>query len=100
MYFDWSIDLPKDKWLIGDQLRINQILSNLLSNAIKFTQKGGVKVEIRLHEGNILVIQVKDSGMGMTKEVRENIFQEFNQGDTSITRKFGGKVWDYPLSKN
>lgn len=90
LYFDWSIDLPKDKWLIGDQLRINQILSNLLSNAIKFTQEGGIKVEIKLETGNILLIQVKDSGMGMTQEVKDKIFQEFNQGDTSITRKFGG----------
>jgi signal transduction histidine kinase/FixJ family two-component response regulator len=88
--FDWNIDLPKDKWFVGDQLRINQILSNLLSNAIKFTQEGEVKVGISLLSEEILVIQVKDSGMGMTKEVKNIIFQEFNQGDTSITRKFGG----------
>jgi CheY-like chemotaxis protein len=90
LYFDWSIDLPKDKWLIGDQLRINQILSNLLSNAIKFTQEGGIKVGVKLDSSDKLMIEVKDTGMGMTQEVKDNIFQEFNQGDTSITRKFGG----------
>lgn len=90
LYFDWTIDLPKDKWFIGDQLRINQILSNLLSNAIKFTQDGGIKVDIRIDSSDKLVIQVRDTGMGMTREVKDKIFQEFNQGDTSITRKFGG----------
>ncbi|WP_373493961.1 hybrid sensor histidine kinase/response regulator, partial [Aquiflexum sp.] len=90
LYFDWTIDLPKDKWFIGDQLRINQILSNLLSNAIKFTQNGGIDVDIRLDSEEKLLIQVKDTGMGMTPEVKDKIFQEFNQGDTSITRKFGG----------
>jgi signal transduction histidine kinase/ActR/RegA family two-component response regulator len=90
LYFDWIIDLPKDKWLVGDQLRINQILSNLLSNAIKFTQEGGIEVNVRFGSENMLQILIKDTGMGMTKEVKGNIFQEFNQGDTSITRKFGG----------
>lgn len=90
LYFDWTIDLPKDKWLIGDQLRINQIMSNLLSNAIKFTQEGGIEVNVRFDSAKKLLILIKDTGMGMTQEVKENIFQEFKQGDTSITRKFGG----------
>lgn len=88
--FDWTIDLPQDKWFVGDQLRINQILSNLLSNAIKFTQEGGIKVAVKLDSSEKLLIEVKDTGMGMNQEVKGKIFQEFNQGDTSITRKFGG----------
>jgi signal transduction histidine kinase/CheY-like chemotaxis protein/HPt (histidine-containing phosphotransfer) domain-containing protein len=90
LYFDWTIDLPENKWFVGDQLRINQILSNLLSNAIKFTQEGGIKVDVKLDSSDKLMIEVKDTGMGMTQEVKDNVFQEFNQGDTSITRKFGG----------
>ncbi|WP_373524290.1 ATP-binding protein [Aquiflexum sp.] len=90
LHFDWTIDLPKDKWFIGDQLRINQILSNLLSNAIKFTQEGGIKVDVKLDSERRLLILVEDTGMGMNIEVKDKIFQEFHQGDTSITRKFGG----------
>ncbi|MBS9524891.1 response regulator [Litoribacter ruber] len=87
--FVWDVDLPQDKWLVGDELRINQIMNNLISNAYKFTDKGIIKVDVSYDAGN-LRLAVIDSGMGMTKEVRENIFTEFNQGDSSITRKFGG----------
>ncbi|MEX2591671.1 MAG: ATP-binding protein [Anditalea sp.] len=87
--FEWETDLPEGKWFIGDQLRINQILNNLLSNAFKFTDKGYIKVSIR-YEGKNLKLMVEDSGFGMTPEVKNKVFKEFNQGDGSITRKFGG----------
>src|SRR5690606_537808 len=86
--FGWNVDLPEDKWLLGDELRINQILNNLLTNAFKFTDKGYVKVNIQYEEKN-LVLWVEDSGFGMTPEVKKNIFTKFNQGDGSITRKYG-----------
>lgn len=87
--FDWNIDLPNGKWLVGDQLRINQIMNNLLGNSLKFTQKGGIKVDIKWEKQH-LEIKIADTGMGMTPEIRQNIFKEFNQGDTAINRKFGG----------
>ncbi|WP_143961866.1 ATP-binding protein [Litoribacter populi] len=87
--FVWDVDLPRDKWLVGDELRINQIMNNLISNAYKFTDKGMIKVNVN-YDGGKLRLAVIDSGMGMTKEVKDNIFTEFNQGDSSITRKFGG----------
>ncbi|RZS96278.1 hybrid sensor histidine kinase/response regulator [Cecembia calidifontis] len=90
LVFRWEFDLPEGKFLIGDQLRINQILNNLLSNAIKFTQKGGVEVVIAYDELGQLKIRVKDSGMGMSEEVKSRVFKEFDQGDTSVTRKYGG----------
>lgn len=87
--FNWNIDLPKNKWLLGDQLRLNQILNNLLSNAFKFTSEGSINVRIGFEEEK-LVLEVADTGMGMGPEVKKNLFKEFNQGDASITRKFGG----------
>lgn len=87
--FNWNIDLPQDQWLVGDQLRINQIMNNLLGNSLKFTQKGGIKVNITWVKP-FLKINIADTGMGMTPEIRKNIFKEFNQGDSAINRKFGG----------
>jgi signal transduction histidine kinase/DNA-binding response OmpR family regulator len=87
--FHWSIDIPHDKWLVGDQLRINQILNNLLSNAIKFTHIGSIYVDIH-YKDDLLSIIIEDSGIGMSEKMLDRIFEEFNQGDTSITRRFGG----------
>lgn len=87
--FHWNIDLPQDQWLVGDQLRINQIMNNLLGNSLKFTQKGGIVVDITWVKKH-LEIKIADTGMGMTAEIRKNIFKEFNQGDSAINRKFGG----------
>ncbi|AFL86122.1 signal transduction histidine kinase [Belliella baltica DSM 15883] len=87
--FIWKIDLPKNKWLIGDELRINQILNNLLSNAIKFTNEGRIFVALSL-KNDMLQILVEDTGIGMAKEQLANVYNEFNQADSSITRRFGG----------
>ncbi|MCH6233465.1 ATP-binding protein [Cognataquiflexum rubidum] len=89
LYFNWNIDLPQNQWLVGDQLRINQIMNNLLGNSLKFTQKGGIVVDITWVKKH-LEIKIADTGMGMTAEIRKNIFKEFNQGDSAINRKFGG----------
>jgi signal transduction histidine kinase/CheY-like chemotaxis protein len=85
-----SLDLPEDKWLLGDELRIRQILNNLLSNAVKFTDKGKVSIVASYTSENKLKIKVQDTGMGMSLDVKEKIFTEFNQGDGAITRKYGG----------
>lgn len=84
-----TLDLPSQKWLLGDELRIRQILNNLLSNAIKFTEQGEVTLKAVYQEGS-LCIEVKDTGLGMSPDVQETIFGEFNQGDGTITRKYGG----------
>ncbi len=88
--FNWDISLPENKWLVGDKLRINQILNNLLSNALKFTQSGEVNVVVKYLSGGAMLLQVQDTGMGMSEEVKNNIFKEFNQGDSSVSRRFGG----------
>ncbi|WP_439488857.1 ATP-binding response regulator [Algoriphagus sp.] len=87
--FEWSLELPEDKWLIGDQLRLKQILNNLLSNAFKFTSDGAICVNVKWGEG-VLTVEISDTGIGMSKEVLEKVFREFDQADTSISRKYGG----------
>ncbi|PZX51086.1 signal transduction histidine kinase [Algoriphagus ratkowskyi] len=87
--FEWSLDLPEDSWLIGDQLRLKQILNNLLSNAFKFTSEGSICVVVRWVDG-LLTVEIKDTGIGMSQEVLDKVFREFDQADTSISRKYGG----------
>ncbi len=80
--------------LIGDPLRLGQILLNLGTNAVKFTQKGEVIIDIRVTEEDdeqvLLTFAVKDSGIGMSSEQQARLFQSFSQADTSTTRKYGG----------
>ncbi|MDN3670013.1 ATP-binding protein [Echinicola jeungdonensis] len=88
--FNWELDLPENKWLLGDELRINQILNNLIGNSLKFTEKGRVDVIVSFDNIGVLEITVADTGIGMTEEFKSNVFTEFNQGDSSINRKYGG----------
>ncbi|MAZ67036.1 MAG: two-component sensor histidine kinase BarA [Kangiellaceae bacterium] len=85
-------DVPDD--LIGDALRIKQVLTNIVNNAIKFTKQGSVVVRIMMvGEENGLVnlcIRVTDTGIGISDKQKRNLFQAFSQADTSTTRKFGG----------
>lgn len=80
--------------LRGDQLRLKQILLNLLGNAVKFTHRGIIKIEARLLAdlGKQLQVclSVHDTGIGMTREVCGRIFAPFVQGDSSVTRRYGG----------
>jgi PAS domain S-box-containing protein len=85
-------DLPQ--WLRGDPNRIRQVLLNLVNNAIKFTDQGLVRVRAShrvLDEGGVeLRIEVTDSGIGISRETQERLFNPFVQADTSISRKYGG----------
>lgn len=75
---------------IGDMLRIVQILFNVVSNAIKFTEAGEVTVFISAETNEPLQIEVRDTGIGMSRTVIDRMFDEFEQADASTTRKFGG----------
>jgi len=75
--------------LIGDPLRVQQIVTNILSNAIKFTDEGSVNI-FSIYEKGIWKISIKDTGVGMSEEQQQNIFDEFTQADLSTTRNFGG----------
>ncbi|MFA7238835.1 MAG: chemotaxis protein CheB [Sulfuricellaceae bacterium] len=89
--------------LIGDSMRLGQVLINLTSNAIKFTDKGEVLVLTEIEEetaDNVtLRFTVQDSGIGLTKEQSDKLFQAFSQADTTITRKFGGTGLGLSISK-
>lgn len=78
----------------GDQLRLKQILLNLLSNAVKFTAQGEIVITARLLEqqqfGAQVAITVRDTGIGMSAEAQQHIFEPFTQADSSTTRQFGG----------
>lgn len=90
--FDVSEDLPEN--LLGDSLRIRQVLTNLLSNAIKFTTQGSIRatVELASRQGDQLMLRfsVRDHGIGISPEQQEKLFQPFSQADSSTTRKYGG----------
>ena len=89
--------------LLGDSLRLGQILTNLASNAVKFTEEGEVIVSIYLEKETstkvILRFIVKDTGIGMTQKQIDNLFQSFYQADTSISRKYGGSGLGLAISK-
>ena len=87
----------------GDPGRIRQILFNLIGNAVKFTEKGGVAVEVsKLSEADgasLIQFEIKDSGIGMTDEVRQGLFTKFTQADSSFTRRYGGTGLGLAISK-
>ena len=87
-------DKLDDTVLIGDPTRLNQILTNLLNNAVKFTRRGEVKLctEIltQTDAGVNILFSVSDTGIGISDDKLNSIFESFNQADSSITRKFGG----------
>jgi two-component system sensor histidine kinase/response regulator len=94
-------DLPVS--IVGDALRLGQILINLVNNAVKFTDHGEVVVTVALEERVSdrikLKFSVRDSGIGMTPEQTARLFQPFSQADTSTTRKYGGTGLGLSISK-
>ncbi|MEO1954167.1 MAG: ATP-binding protein [Campylobacterales bacterium] len=80
----------KDNILYGDPLRINQILINLVNNAIKFTKKGKIEIDIKRVEVDRVRFSVTDTGIGLSPQQQQKLFQSFSQADGSTTRKYGG----------
>ena len=92
LVFEVAPDVPPN--LVGDSLRLGQILLNYANNAVKFTEKGEIVISVRaseLTEKDVLLhFRVQDTGIGLTGEQMSRLFQSFSQADTSTTRKFGG----------
>ena len=103
---NFNIVLDKNMGLqyIGDELRLSQVITNLMSNAVKFTPHGG-KIEITASEArkengySVLRWAVKDTGIGMTEEQMDRLFNAFEQADVSMSRKFGGTGLGLAISK-
>ncbi|NOI30552.1 response regulator [Vibrio coralliilyticus] len=97
------IDRDVPTALVGDPLRLGQILINLANNAVKFTEQGEIKVSIALEkkDGNDITLKfsVTDSGIGMTPEQCNKLFNKFTQADSSTTRKYGGTGLGLAISK-
>jgi len=89
--------------VIGDPLRLRQIVSNLLSNAIKFTEKGSVQVHLgvsKTADGNVsMLLEVADTGSGIPTDKLPLIFEKFTQADSSISRKYGGTGLGLAITK-
>ena len=98
--YNFNFTYPLPARIVSDPVRLKQILLNLCSNALKFTEQGFVHVNVRYDRFNYkLVVDVNDSGIGMTEEQQGKVFQSFTQADISTTRKFGGTGLGLPISQ-
>ncbi|MGY0789050.1 response regulator [Azospirillum argentinense] len=101
LIFDVAQNVPSD--LIGDPLRIGQILVNYANNAVKFTERGEIAIIVRLEEevGSDLLVrfEVRDTGIGLNDDQKNQLFQSFQQADASTTRKYGGTGLGLAISK-
>ncbi len=101
LVFEVDRDVPP--MLIGDPLRLGQILVNFSNNAVKFTEQGEIAINVHLREQNdqnvLLCCTVRDTGIGLSAEQLGRLFQKFTQADTSTTREFGGTGLGLVISK-
>ncbi len=94
IFLKCDIDESAPEFLMGDALRLNQVISNLVNNAIKFTSNGGVSIKVAASEIETDIVKLKidviDSGIGIPENKLEDVFNSFTQSSTSTTRKYGG----------
>ncbi|MGC1200134.1 MAG: ATP-binding protein [Candidatus Acidiferrales bacterium] len=99
----WRLAPGVPAWIVGDPLRLMQVLMNLVGNAVKFTRTGSivVSVEKQNQEGRSIVLhfEVRDTGIGIAREKQRLIFEAFTQADNSTTRKYGGTGLGLTISK-
>ena len=93
-----DIDYSLPEMIMGDPTRVQQILINLLKNAVKFTNQGYIHTELK-KDGDFLLIKITDSGIGVSKDKENNLFESFDQGNPSISRKYGGTGLGLPICK-
>ena len=104
LYLNFNFDKRIPEFLIGDPLRVKQILINLINNAIKFTNEGGITVYCKLigtrDKTTEIKIAVIDTGIGISEEVQGKLFRSFTQADASTTRTHGGTGLGLAISKS
>jgi len=102
LVFDIDTHVPHS--MRGDPLRLGQIITNLVNNAIKFTDQGSVIILVKQVQAEVEKVQlqfsVQDTGVGMTEEQQQNLFQAFTQADSSTTRKYGGTGLGLTISRH
>jgi two-component system, sensor histidine kinase RetS len=93
-------DVPTE--IIGDALRLRQVITNLISNAVKFTERGSIEVGVTVRETEgeqMLMVAVRDTGIGIAPDLREQIFDSFVQADASTSRQYGGTGLGLSISR-
>ncbi|TWX72610.1 ATP-binding protein [Colwellia sp. C1TZA3] len=85
---------------LGDSLRLKQVLMNLMGNSVKFTDSGSITIAVEQLEADKLQFIIRDTGIGIAKDKLGNVFDNFNQADTSISRKYGGTGLGTTISKS
>jgi len=105
-YLDLIVNIENDvpKFIIGDSVKLKQILINIINNAIKFTKKGSVKLEVNVEKivGNKVNIkfQITDTGIGISEAGQKKLFKTFSQAETSTMNKYGGTGLGLSISKS
>jgi len=98
------VDANPELILLGDPVRLNQVLVNLINNAVKFTPSGTITVSMKIIEEDnknaIVRFSVKDTGIGIPEDKKKNIFESFSQADATINRRFGGTGLGLAISKH
>ena len=101
--FSYSVDENVPGAVLGDALRLTLIMNNLVNNDIKFTSKGSVKINVGLiaKRGNVvrLLFEVVDTGIGIDKKMQQQVFEDFVQADSNISRKYGGTGLGLAITK-
>jgi PAS domain S-box-containing protein len=102
LIFDVACDVPRR--LMGDPLRLSQVMINYASNAVKFTERGEIKVVLRVQQRTehelLLRVAVTDTGIGLSREQKGQLFQSFHQADSSTSRKYGGTGLGLSIAKS
>lgn len=104
LQYELKVENIQHNFLIGDALRINQVLSNILSNALKFTKKGSVKLRVYQTKSTLenitTIFEVEDTGVGISEEFGNKLFEEFTQGNESNTKELKGTGLGLTISKS
>ncbi len=102
LHFEYDDTIPEK--LIGDPLKLSQVLINLIGNSVKFTQNGKVTIRVNTIKSTDdkvnLRVEIEDNGVGISKKKQKSIFETFNQGSLQINRKFGGSGLGLSIVKN